>query len=291
MTMAQVALLEAPIAVGSPTRGQEYAYDALMARGLNSLFPQAALYPMEKPTIATSYPAHLKYLSTVMHVSRQLRVNVLDALSHGNYPVIVGGDHSIAMGSLAAFGEAEGAEDVALVYVDAHADINTEQTSASHYIHGMDLAAACGLCTDELTVGTQKVNLLGSNIHIVGGRSIDPPEFDIMERLGVHMHSAHEVRTRGIAAVLDDVLSAVAGKQLHISFDVDSIDPHDFTSTGYVLPEGLFVRDVEAIFDCLVPLSSSFECVEYNPTLDTTGRDGATLMGILAGVAAKIPQR
>lgn len=282
------ALLEAAISCGSPSTGTEFAYDALMAHGLAGLFPGAREYPMEKLPRCESYPPKLKYLDTVMAVSRALRANVLSALEEGRYPVILGGDHSIAMGSLAALGEHYGAENVALVYIDAHADINTEKTSESHCIHGMDLAAACGICCPELQVGKNRVDILGKNIHILGGRSIDPPEYGIIEDLGVHLHPAEELREKGLETVLAQLLPQLEGKKVHISFDVDSMDPKFFTSTGYLIPGGLSPEDVKTILRAVLPGTVSFECVEYNPTLDPEGKDARSLLDLLALVPSKI---
>lgn len=276
----EIAIIEAAVSCGSPTRGTEFAYDALMEGGLGNIFPGSRGIPMEKLPPCESYPPHLKYLDTVMAVSRRLRENLLAVLGEGNFPIVIGGDHSIAMGSLAALGEFYGAEELAVVYIDAHADINTEKSSASACIHGMDLAAACGLCCDELTVGKNKVNLLGRDLHIVGGRSIDPPEWEIMERLGVNFYSAQAVRAGGVEQALADILPALRGKKVHISFDVDSLDPEEFTATGYVLPGGLTFAQVEQIVRAVAAESRlvSFECVEYNPTRDPGKKDRAKLL-------------
>ncbi len=284
------ALAEAAVSCGSPTRGSEEAFHALVEAGLPALFGGAELAPMEKPVPCESWPEGLRHLDTVMEVCRCLRVNTLAALGRGEYPVIIGGDHSCAMGSLAALGEFYGAENLAVVYVDAHTDINTDRTSESGYIHGMDLAAACGLCCDELTVGRNKVNLLGENLHIIGARSIDPPEYGVAERAGAHLHTAREIRERGLEAVLGELLPALAGKRVHISFDVDVLDPAEFTATGYNIPEGLTVAEVERIVSAVLDtgLTCSFECVEYNPAMDPYKKDLGTLMGILRTVAEKL---
>ena len=283
-------LVEAAVSCGSPTRGSEGAYDALVQAGLPGLFRNAALLPMEKLAPCVSWPDGLRHLDTVMEVCRRLRVNTLEALGRGEYPVVIGGDHSCAMGTLAALGEFYGPENLAVVYVDAHTDINTDQTSESGCIHGMDLAAACGLCCDELTVGRNKVNLLGENLHFIGARSIDPPEYGVVERVGAHLHTADEVRERGLGAVLDEVLPALAGKRVHISFDVDVLDPAEFAATGYNIPDGLSVAQVERILGAVLDtgLTCSFECVEYNPTMDPEGKDLSTLMGILRMVSDKL---
>ena len=284
------ALAEAAVSCGSPTRGAERAFDALVQAGLPAVFGGARLLPMEKLAPCARWPAGLRHLDTVMEVCRRLRLSVLDALGRGEYPVVIGGDHSCAMGTLAALGELYGAENVAVVYVDAHTDINTEKTSQSGCIHGMDLAAACGLCCDQLTVGSQRVNLLGENLHIIGARSIDPPEYGIVERVGARLHTAQAVRDRGLEAVLGDVLPALEGKRVHISFDVDVLDPSEFAATGYNLPEGLTVGQTERILRAVLDtgLTCSFECVEYNPALDQEGRDRDTLMGVFRTVAARL---
>lgn len=279
MAERKIALLEAAVSCGSPTRGTEGAYDALVARGLSG----EICFPMEKLAPCESWPEGLRHLDTVMAVCRRLREKTLAALEAGLVPVTLGGDHSITMGTLAALGEHYGAEHVAVVYIDGHTDINTEKTSVTGYIHGMDLAAACGLCCGELTVGRQTVNVLGENIHIIGARSIDPPEYGIMEELGVDLYPAEEVLREGIPAVLDRLLPRLEGKRVHVSFDVDSLDPAEFSATGYLLPGGLTMGQAEELMTAVLATGRvcSFECVEYNPLSDPHGEDGDRLAALL----------
>ena len=124
------------------------------------------------------------------------------------------------------------------------------------------------------------MNLLGENLHFIGGRSIDPPEYGIIDQVGAHLHTAQEVRERGLEAVLEDVLPALAGKRVHISFDVDSLDPSEFTATGYNILDGLTVAQAGQIVRTVLATGQtvSFECVEYNPTLDRDGKDLQTLL-------------
>lgn len=278
-TERKIALQEAAISCGSPTRGTELAYDALVARGLSG----DVLVPMEKIPPCESWPEGLRHLDTVMAVCRRLRENTLTALEAGRMPVTLGGDHSITMGTLAALGEHYGPDRVAVVYIDGHTDINTEKTSATGCIHGMDLAAACGLCCEELTVGRQKVNVLGENIHIIGARSIDPPEYGIMEELGVNLYPAEEVLREGVPRLLDRLLPRLEGKRVHISFDVDSMDPSEFSATGYLIPGGLTMGQAEELMTAVLATGQvcSFECVEYNPLSDPNGEDGDRLAAML----------
>ena len=286
MAERSIALLEAAISCGSPTRGTEGAYDALVDRGLTA----DRLFPMEKLPPCESWPKGLRHLDTVMAVCRRLRENTLTALKAGLVPVTLGGDHSVTMGTLAALGEFYGPEQVAVVYIDGHTDINTEKTSVTGCIHGMDLAAACGLCCDELTVGRQKVNVLGEHIHIIGARSIDPPEYGIMEELGVDLYPAERVLREGIPAVLDRLLPRLAGKRVHISFDVDSLDPAEFSATGYLLPGGLTMEQAEELMTAVLATGQvcSLECVEYNPLSDPHGEDGDRLAALLGRLIKQI---
>ncbi len=109
------ALVEAAISCGSPTRGSEGAFDALVRAGLPALFEDAALAPMEKLAPCPVWRSELRHLDTVMEVCRRLRANILKVLERGEYPIVIGGDHSCAMGSLAALGEFYGAENLAVV--------------------------------------------------------------------------------------------------------------------------------------------------------------------------------
>lgn len=284
------ALLEAAVSCGSPTRGSEGAYDALTAAGLAEAFGGAALMPMEKLIPCDAWPEGLRHLDTVMEVCRRLRAGALAALERGEYPVVIGGDHSCAMGTLAALGEFYGAENLAVVYIDAHTDINTDRTSVSGYIHGMDLAAACGLCRPELTVGKNRVNLLGEHLHIIGARSIDPPEYGVLRQAGAHLYPAREVRERGVEDVLARVLPAVADRRVCVSFDVDVLDPSEFSATGYHIPGGLSLAQAGRLLNGVLETgwTCALECVEYNPAMDPAGRDRDALMGLLRQAAERL---
>ena len=270
-------ICEAPVSVGSPTRGTETAYRQLKEHGLPELLGERAEFcdfKAERTVVETTCDKRLRNLETVMHVCRENRRNVLSALQDGYIPVTLGGDHSLVMSSLAALAETVGAENVAVVYVDAHTDINTEETSESGMIHGMPLAAAMGLCTDALDVGKNKVNLYGKNTYIIGAHSIDRGEYPIIEEQGVHLFTADEVRRRGYCDVVDEVIAATRGMTIHLSFDVDSIRGSDFPATGYALKESLSYATVFNILKKIVGEAdiSSLDIVEYNPHIDEDGK-------------------
>ncbi len=285
-------ICEAPICVGSPTQGSEYAFENLIENGLVEVFgdrAELARFTGERTALPVLCDKRLHDIETVMLVNRQLFATLTDAFQNGYFPITVGGDHSIAISTISALAHTVGAENTAVIYIDGHTDIHTEQTTLSGFIHGMPLAAAMGLCTDRLTVGTQKVNLYGHNTFILGARSIDEPEYGIVEQQGVHLYTADDIQRCGWRTVLDEVLAQTAGKSIHLCLDVDSIDGAEFPSTGYVMPDGLsydtvyrMIRDIYQTGDV-----ASFECVEYNPTLDPDGIDREKVLDIFRIFAAK----
>ena len=277
MRQKKYMICEAPVSVGSPTRGTEDAYRRLKENGLPELLGEAAGFcdfKAERTVPETLNDKRLRHLETVMHVCRENRKNILSALKKGYVPVTLGGDHSLVMSSVAALAEIVGAEKVAVIYVDAHADINTEESTESGMIHGMPLAAAMGLCTDLLDVGENKINLYGKNTFIIGAHSIDRGEYPIIKAQGVHLYTAEDVRRRGYREIVDEVLTATKGMKIHLSFDVDSIRGSDFPATGYALKGGLTYRTVFNILKKITDEAeiSSLDIVEYNPHKDEDGR-------------------
>lgn len=278
-------ICEAPVCVGSPTNGSQWAYSRLMQNGLRELFGKTALFcdfKGEREAVETEPNERLKGLSTVMLVNRQNYLNMLKGHLDGLIPVCLGGDHSVAMSSIAALSDTTGANGIAVVYVDGHTDINTAESSLTGYIHGMPLSQALGLCPKELDIGENKIHLYGENLYIVGARSIDPEEYAICENQGVHLYTAKDVKELGAERVTDEILSGIGSKKIHLSFDVDSIDGAEFPSTGYVMPGGLSFECVYGILKKIIRHGiSSLDIVEYNPLLDADGSDRQKLFKIL----------
>lgn len=281
---AKYLICEAPVCVGSPTNGTQWAYSELKKNGLEQLFGERAVFcdfKGEREVYDTDPNEKLKGLSTVMLVNNQNYRNMLEGHLSGLIPVCLGGDHSLAMSSIAALSDMTGDNDIAVIYVDGHTDINTAESSLTGYIHGMPLAQALGLCPKELDIGESKTHLYGENLYIIGARSIDPEEYVICENQGVHLYTAREVKARGADAVLDEVLKDIGNKKIHLSFDVDSIDGEEFSSTGYVMPDGLSYGCVYKTLERIIKRGiSSLDIVEYNPLLDSDGKDREKLFNI-----------
>ncbi len=284
----KVTLIEAPICKGSPTDGSQYAYRALLDAGLADRFEDAIVSPMTPPPDAGEgeYP-NMKYLGEVMTVSRSLKERAAEAIGGGRLPIVLGGDHSVAMGSIAGASSIYGAEDLAVIYIDGHTDINTEKTTETGFLHGMPLAAAMGLCDDALTVGN-KVNLYGKNTYIIGARSIDDGEYPIIREQSVTLYTADDVREKGMEAVMREVLKSITAAAIHVSFDVDVLDESVFPATGYRMPKGLTFTDAEQALSACFATGKvvSLDVVEYNPMLDADGQSRERLFSLLCGVVS-----
>ena len=277
-----LSLIEAPICLGSPTRGSEGAFEALLQGGIAACLPaqtEFLPYPLPRSVAEKAEDPALRHLEPVMAVNRGLYEILAARHRAGRFPILIGGDHSVVMASLAALAGKVGADNLALIYIDGHTDINTERSSVTGYIHGMPLAAAMGLCTDALTVGN-KINLYGKNTYILGAHSIDPGEYPILEAQGVHLFAPEALEGGGWEKILAGILRETAGKAIHVSFDVDSITGAEFPATGYAMEGGLHFETVAAMLKMLwqLPTLASFDCVEYNPTRD---RDGECLKKLL----------
>ncbi len=282
------AVCEAPICVGSPTVGTEEAYSHLKANGLLELLSDCSEFTdftssrTEKEILKDP---RLKNLETVVGVNKALLETQRTVYKKGRFPINVGGDHSIVMSSISALSEISGAENTAVIYIDGHADINTETTSLSGRIHGMPLAETLGLCTDLLDIGCRnKPALLGENLYLIGAHSIDNGEYGIIKEQKVNLYTPKEVAEKGALQVAHEVLEKTRGKNIHLSFDVDSIDGAEFKSTGYVMDGGMPYSTVFSLLKTFILSGrlSSFDCVEYNPALDKNSADLKKLLAIFA---------
>ena len=267
------AIIEAPVCMGSPTNGSQYAFRELVGHGLKDILGADAAVPMDDP-------------GDVMDVSRRLYGAVSENIERGYFPVTVGGDHSCAMGTIAGAAEALGRENVSVIYLDGHTDINTEKTSPTGFLHGMPLASALGLCESVHTVG-EKQHIFGENIYIVGARSIDDGEYGIIRENGVHLITASRLKSEGAGRIAADIAGQIITPYIHVSFDVDFMDGDVFPSTGYRMSGGATLFEAETILKTILKTGKvrSFDCVEYNPLLDRDGADRGKLFCLLSLIA------
>lgn len=278
-----IEIIEAPIFEGSNLQGVELSYSKIKkfhSQPTNIFFKDY----FNETSVSPCYDSFgTKNITEVVTKCEKIRENVLNSFEKNHFPIIIGGDHSSAMGSITATSEFYGIDDLAVIYIDGHCDINTEETSVTHNIHGMPLASLIGLCNNDLQVGKLKRKVIGRNIFIIGSRSIDEPEYKIINENNVHLYTNNQISKVNLSNVFSELKNNISRKKVHISFDVDVLDPSVLSSTGYIMSNGISLELAKEIiafafenFDVV-----SFDLVEYNPLLDKDEKDIHIVLEIL----------
>lgn len=283
----EYTLIEAPVSLGARTHGTEDAYSALKddlykifgCREIRASKPEKD----ENDLLHRDGKCDIVYPGAVMKTARDVYEASRKAIVENTFPIVIGGDHSVAIGSLAAANDTYGSEELSVVWIDAHTDINTDEGSPSGFVHGMPIASALGLCRDELTIGENKPSAKGENVFVIGARSIDDEECPVIEENGVNVYKMEEIKKRGLDSVLRELISKIKTKAIHVSFDVDCLDPCCFRSSGYIIENGFLPDEVKTIIRALAKTGKvvSFDCVEYLPRLDLDECDKQTVISIL----------
>jgi arginase len=235
---------------------------------------------------ATRAARQANYLAHSIQVNRHLHACVLGTRrkSPEAFLLIIGGDHSLAIGAIAGLSDA--CTRLGIVWVDAHADFNTPHTSPTGNIHGMSLAVACGLGLDELSAIADRSPVVRSeDVILLGCRAVDAGELENVKRCNVRMLSTDEWRERGIVSVVRQVVSELQTRcdHIHLSFDIDVLDADVVSGTGTPVPGGLLVDEATALLADLGRSGAvgSAEFVEYNPKLDRDGSTGKLTLALL----------
>jgi arginase len=278
--MNDVRIIGAPTDYGANRRGVDMGPSAIRYAGLADELRRTGLdchdagdvpapRAEERDESADASRRDAKYLREVESVCRLLSDEVADALADGTTPVVLGGDHSIAIGSLT--GSARGA-DVGVLWFDAHGDFNTPATTPSGNVHGMSLAAALGRGEFAASRWAPADRLDEENVAIVGLRDVDAAEKEAIRRSDVTAFTMTDVDERGIAAVVDDALDvATTGTDgVHVSLDLDWLDPVEAPGVGTPVRGGVTYREAHAALERVAETGAvrSLDLVEVNPILD-----------------------
>jgi len=234
------------------------------------------------------YAGHenIKYLHAITEVNNNLAHKVYCSLKGDSFPFTVGGDHSIAMGSIA--GASKHFNEMAVIWIDAHSDLNTHITSPSGNPHGMPLSASLGEGHSDFTnlyYKGQKVK--PENVYILGVREIDPGEIDLIKNLNIAFYDMKTVRQKSLESVLNEIIQKIKASNVdgvHISFDIDALDSSIVPGTGTPVIDGFSLYEGKHIIETLLrqKFVTSMDFVELNPILDTEcGMTIKTCMEIL----------
>lgn len=250
------------------------------------------------PEIARPLP-HIKHMADIAAWTRAIFVAAKHLAEGVETPIYLGGDHSLAIGTVAGHAAAASAlgRPIFVLWLDAHADFNTFETSESGNIHGMPLAFLCGEPGIELLADLPKAARINPrNVCILGLRSIDRRERSLVVEKGVLLHDMRSIDELGVAAALTPFLETVrqAGGLLHVSLDVDFLDPTIAPAVGTTVPGGATFREAHLIMEILHEsgLVSSLDLVELNPFLDNRGQTTRIMVDLTASLfGRKVIQR
>jgi arginase len=291
-----VSIIGFPMDLGADRRGVDMGPSALRIAGLQTKLESLGykvddngdikIEIMERQKIKNP---RLKYLDEIIKTSKLLADKVEKVLAKGDFPLCIGGDHSMALGTISGIASycKKNKQKLGVIWIDAHSDMNTDETSPSGNIHGMPLASLLGLGCDEL------VNLLGfspkldpENCALIGIRSIDEAEKLNIKKLGVPIYTMNDIDKLGIHRIIAKVLKQFREKvdHIHISFDVDSVDPSVAPGVGTPVSGGLSYREAHLLMETIAECGcmSSIEVAELNPILDHKNQSAAFAAELIA---------
>lgn len=288
MTPKKIRITNVHLDLGAGRRGTDMGPSAMHVAGLVPALEKlghevvgmrsVGQHSMEKEEIGDP---RARYLDVIRPVCADLADSAEETMAAGEFPLLLGGDHSQAIGSIAGIARhlRKQNKDLGVLWIDAHADMNTTETSPSGNIHGMPLAALLGYGHPEL------INLVGEppalkaeHVVIFGVRDIDRTERAMVEKAGVRAYSMSEIDERGVSVCLDEAMEIVgrASGGIHLSYDLDGSDPSVAPGTGTTVPGGLNFRESHLVCERAAKSGKliSMEMVELNPTLDTQNKTG-----------------
>jgi arginase len=286
MQQSHIAVIGAPLDLGQDRRGVDMGPSALrvanLYRRVAALGYQVHDYgnvPVDQPESLPAGPETAKYLPQIAATCRRLARMVEHALGRGEMPLVLGGDHSVAVGTMAGVSRhfRRQKQRVGLLWVDAHADMNTPETSPSGNVHGMPLACCVGLGPPELA------ELMGAapmvdprNVAIIGLRNVDMMEKPHVRGSGVRAFTMRHIDERGLRAVMEEAIKIACdgAAGYHLSLDMDFVDPRDAPGVGTPVRGGATYREAHLAMEMICDSGRmlSLELVEVNPVIDEVNR-------------------
>ncbi|MCM3675936.1 MULTISPECIES: arginase [Peribacillus] len=296
MSIQRISVIGLPMDLGQARRGVDMGPSAIRyaeiierLEKLNIEVEDLGDIIVGRPENADEPGTNLKNLQLVAKGNTQLATRVDEIIEGGSFPLVLGGDHSIAIGTLA--GVAKHYENLGVIWYDAHGDLNTEDTSPSGNIHGMPLAVSIGVGHPDL------INIHGfapkvkpENIVIIGARSLDEGEKELIREKGIKVFTMHEIDRMGMSRVMEECIDYLRERTdgVHLSLDLDGVDPADAPGVGTPVIGGISYRESHLAMEMLAEsnLITSAEFVEVNPILDERNKTAivaVALMGSLFG--------
>jgi arginase len=280
--MKPVHIIGVPLDLGGGRRGVDMGPSAFRIAGLGDQIASLGRTVLDKGNLQSPIPETVaprdrnkKYISEIAEVCTRLYDVARDSLRDGALPLVLGGDHSVAAGSVAASADwvrESTSKPIGLIWVDAHGDMNTPDTTESGNVHGMPLAALLGGEPSELALIGASPSVTPRNTVLVGIRNLDEREKTRIRASGVHVFTMKDVDREGIARVAEQALALASDGTggVHVSFDLDACDPAVAPGVGTPVRGGLDYREAHMVMEIVADsgLLIALDLVEVNPTLD-----------------------
>jgi arginase len=278
--MSNVEIIGVPLDLGADRRGVDMGPFAIRYAGLAEKLRHLGHRVSDAGNIPTPVPGehrveypNAKYLSEVRGICLRLSREVSKMMSKKKLPIVLGGDHSIAIGTLAGVYHGRKKRESGVIWLDAHGDYNTPDITPSGNIHGMSLAISSGMGGKWFPEPVWRKNAVDpSRIAIVGGRNFDPPEKKSLRKNGIRVFSMADIDRLGMQEVMDQAIRIASGNDdlYHVSFDMDVVDPADAPGVGTPVRGGITYREAHLAMEMIYESGSmgSLEIVEVNPILD-----------------------
>jgi len=277
-----IDVLGVPMDLGSGRRGVDMGPSAIRIAGVDDRLRDLGHKVVDNGDLVIKNMEELKvgderarYLAEIARVSNHLARKVETIVERGHFPLVLGGDHSIAVGTVSGIAAAcqRQGKKLGLLWIDAHGDINTPETSPSGNIHGMPLATVLGFGVRELTdVGGVFPKVRAENVSLVGIRSLDTGEKTRLKENGLQVNTMSDIDRHGVHRVMKKALARVTDgtDYVHVSFDLDAVDPLVAPGVGTPVKGGLSYREAHLIMELIADagVMTSLEIVEVNPILD-----------------------
>lgn len=296
-----VRLVGVPMDLGAGRRGVDMGPSAIRIAGVGPSLRQLGFRVEDDGDVGVPAPEtrdpgspQARYLEPIYHVCNRLRLRVRRSLEQGEIPIVLGGDHSIAIGTVSGVAEhfRSRGQKIGLIWVDAHGDMNTPDSSPTGNIHGMPLATLCGMGHPLLVeMGGFWPKVERANVCLIGIRDIDATERAIVRQSGIHAYTMRDVDERGMRAIMQEAIGHVtAGTAgFHVSFDLDGMDPRDVPGTGTPVKGGISWREANLLMEMVSDTGrmTSLEVTELNPILDVKNQSGEVAVDVILSAFGK----